>query len=653
VKLRMNIRKKLLIPTIMVIVAGASVLSIISYTKSKNAVNDAILDNIQQRVESTVTTLQTWLKDRTLDMASWSREEIYAKAVKDSFVGKAARVAANEKMARLQTDYNYYEDIALADRDGLVIAASAEKIVGKIKVADREYFKAAMAGNVFVSDVAKSRNSGNAVFFIAAPIMEKSDTAGVLFGVVSIESFSHKFIDPIKVGKSGYAFLFDQTGMVLAYPEKANILKLNMNDLEFGKKMIEQKNGLLNYVDEGVAKLSCFKTLEGLDWTIVINVPQDEIFASARSLGRINLIVSLVVVVIAAFVVYLLTSSVVNPLNRVVAGLKDAAQGQGDLTKRIEAASKDEVGELAHWFNTFVEKIQRIIANVAQNATNLSNSSKELADISDLLSEGAGQTSGKAVTVAAASEEMSTAIANVAQVMEETASNLAIVAAGAEEMTATINEITVNTEKGRQIAEEAVDQTTHASEQIEELGAAAQQIGKVVETITEISEQVNLLALNATIEAARAGESGKGFAVVANEIKDLARQTAAASGEIKQQVEGIQDSTQGTVEEIARIAAVVAKVNEIVATIATALEEQSVTTKDIAGNVARASEGITEVNRSVAETSRAAASITVDITDVTHASGEISNSSAQVNASSSDLSKLAEMLTSMVGQFKI
>jgi methyl-accepting chemotaxis protein len=652
-KFQMNIRQKFLIPTILVIVLGVGVLSLMSYSKSKNALHNAVLDNIQQLTGSTAMMLQTWIKDRTLDLNSWRSEEIYAKAVKDNFVGKAARVTANEKMTRLKTDYGYYEDISLADQSGLIIASSAEKIIGKIKVADRDYFKAAMAGKTFVSQVAKSRNTGNAVFFIAAPVMEKSEITGVLTGVVSVSSFSSKFIDPIKVGNSGYAFLFDQTGVILAHPEKSNIMKLNMNDLGFGKKMIAQKTGLLNYTQEGIDKLSCFKTLEGLGWTIAVNAPQNEIFAGVKSIGHINLIVSVVVVLVAAFVIYLLTSSVVRPLNRVVAGLKDAAQGEGDLTKRIEVASKDEVGELAHWFNTFVEKIQRIIADVARNATNLNNSSKELADISDHLSEGAGQTSGKAVTVAAASEEMSTAIAAVAQVMEDTANNLTIVASGAEEMTATINEIAVNTEKGRQIAEEAVGQTAHASKQIEELGTAAQQIGKVVETITEISEQVNLLALNATIEAARAGDAGKGFAVVANEIKDLAKQTAAASGEIKQQVEGIQNSTQGTVAEITSIAAVVAKVSEIVTTIATAVEEQSVTTKDIAGNVARASEGVTEVNKSVSETSRTAAAITEDIADVTQASGEISNSSSQVNESSSDLSRLAETLTSMVGQFKI
>jgi methyl-accepting chemotaxis protein len=185
------------------------------------------------------------------------------------------------------------------------------------------------------------------------------------------------------------------------------------------------------------------------------------------------------------------------------------------------------------------------------------------------------------------------------------------------------------------------------------LGHAAMQIGKVVETITEISEQVNLLALNATIEAARAGDAGKGFAVVANEIKELAKQTAAASGEIKQQIQGIQTSTQGTVTEIGSIAKVVGEVNELVTTIAAAVEEQSVTTKDIAGNVARASEGVGEVNTTIAEGSNAANSIAADIADVTQAADEMTNASSQVNASSGALLDLAEKLNVMVKQFRV
>jgi methyl-accepting chemotaxis protein len=366
-----------------------------------------------------------------------------------------------------------------------------------------------------------------------------------------------------------------------------------------------------------------------------------------------SVMVMVVVVILIGAILVSMNFVTVKPIKGIIERFKDMAEGEGDLTARLETKRKDEIGELSGWFNIFIEKIQRIIANVAQNAVHLKNSSKDLAEISEMLTDNARQTSSKAVTVASASEHMSNTISTTAEVMNETANNLNIVASGAEEMTATINEIANNTENARQIAQDAAGQTNSASEKVEELGIAAQQIGKVVETITEISEQVNLLALNATIEAARAGDAGKGFAVVANEIKELANQTATASGEIKQQVEGIQNSTQGTVEKIVSIAEVVAKVNDIVTTISSAVEEQSVTTGDIAGNVARASEGVDDVNKSIAEGSNSAASIATDIAEVTHSSNEITNSSSQVNESSKELSQLAEKLNAMVGQFKV
>ena len=649
----MNIRNKFLIPTILLIIVGMGVSATISYVKSKNALSAALLDNIQQRASSAATSLESWVKDRQLDLKSWSHEEIYAKATKTSIIGKAARVSANEKLARLHADYGYYEDLILLDQDGAVIAASDETSVGKFNLKDREYFKAAMGGTVFTSDVSRSRKTGNPVFFVAAPVLQRDQVAGVLTGVVNIASFSKKFITPIKVGTSGYAFIFNLKGDVIAHPDATKIMNYDIGKEDFGKRMILQKNGLLTYTFNGVHKDVAFNTIEVLNWIVAVSVPSAEILAPVTSLGQINLLVAAAVIAIATVLIFFVTATVVKPINRVVAGLQDAAQGEGDLTKRIDINSTDEVGELARWFNTFIEKIQLIITDVAQNAQNLSNSSKALAGIAGHLSDSASQTSGKAMTVSAASEEMSTTISSAAGIMDETAGNLNIVASGAEEMTATINEIAGNTEKGRQIAEEAVGQTSHATTQIQDLGNAAVQIGKVVETITEISEQVNLLALNATIEAARAGDAGKGFAVVANEIKELAKQTATASGEIKQQIEGIQSSTQGTVTEINSIATVVGQVNELVTTIAAAVEEQSVTTRDIAGNVARASEGVSEVNTTIAEGANAANTIAADIADVTQAADEMTNASSQVNASSTELSELAEKLNTMVNQFKV
>ena len=341
------------------------------------------------------------------------------------------------------------------------------------------------------------------------------------------------------------------------------------------------------------------------------------------------------------------------PINKAVVRIKDIAEGEGDLTKRLEVDTRDEVGEMATWFNTFLQNLQAMIKDIASNSVTLSSASTELSAISQQMSSNAEQTSGKSNTVAAASEEMSTNVSSVASAMEQAATNLNTVATATEQMTASVNEIAQNSEKAREITGTAVSKAQETSKKVNALGAAAQAISKVTEVITEISEQTNLLALNATIEAARAGDAGKGFAVVANEIKELAKQTADATLEIKNQIEGVQGSTQETVADIGEISDVITKVNETVGIIAAAVEEQSVTTQDIAGNISQASAGVQEVNTNVAQSSEVTASINQDIAEVSQASSEMTNSSTQVNLSAEELAGLAEKINGMVGKFKV
>ncbi|MCP4718758.1 MAG: hypothetical protein GY860_04800, partial [Desulfobacteraceae bacterium] len=199
---------------------------------------------------------------------------------------------------------------------------------------------------------------------------------------------------------------------------------------------------------------------------------------------------------------------------------------------------------------------------------------------------------------------------------------------------------------------DAVQQADQTLTKVNDLGISAKEIGAVVESITDISEQVNLLALNATIEAARAGEAGKGFAVVANEIKALAYQTATAAGNITDRVAGIQDAIQDTITEISGISKVVNSVNEIVSTIATAVEEQSVTTNEITNNVSQATQGILDVNEKISRTSDRTNDISKVISEVTLASEEMSQNSTQVNHNAKALFDLAEKLSKLVGKFK-
>ena len=393
-------------------------------------------------------------------------------------------------------------------------------------------------------------------------------------------------------------------------------------------------------------------TIDGLNWALITIAATDEVFAAVDLLRNTVLVVIVMVVAVVVALALGVTAIVVKPIKGMAVMLKDIAQGEGDLTKRLTVDARDEMGEMAAWFNTFMDKLQGIIRQVTADAGTLNEASSSLAEIAGQMTGGVENMSQRSRQVAAASEEMSANMNGVAAASEQAATNVNMVASAAEEMTATVNEIARNSEKARTITESAVSKAGHASTKVDELGQAADQISKVTEVITEISEQTNLLALNATIEAARAGEAGKGFAVVANEIKELAKQTAEATGEIKNRIAGIQDSTTDTVTQIEEISGVINAVNEIVATIATAVEEQAATSQEIANNVAQASRGIEDVNANVKQSSTASGTISAEIAVVNTSVQELSASSSQVNGNSDRLSALAAKLQEMVGRFK-
>ncbi len=364
------------------------------------------------------------------------------------------------------------------------------------------------------------------------------------------------------------------------------------------------------------------------------------------------LLITIICVIGVIPVTWFFANSFVNPINRVVAGLKDIAEGEGDLTVRLDVSSEDEVGDLARWFNTFIGKLRDLIGDVAGHTEILNHSSDDLSSFSKSMSDGADEMSEKSNTVAGAAEEMNTNLTVITSALEQGTNNLKMVATSAEQMTATINEVAKSSEKARTITEDAVSKAMLASDRVVELGNAAEEIGKVTETITDISEQTNLLALNATIEAARAGDAGKGFAVVANEIKELARQTADATHDIKQKIDGIQNTTGRTVEDIEQISQVILNVSEIVTMIASSVEEQSAATSDIANNVSLAFEGTSRINENVSQSSSVSHEIAKDIAEVSQSAMEMANNSSQVKNSSEQLMTLSHQLGELVAKFK-
>ena len=377
-----------------------------------------------------------------------------------------------------------------------------------------------------------------------------------------------------------------------------------------------------------------------------------ELFAQFRTIKQGILALSLALLLAILVPLFFSVRAVTVPIQRTVAMLKEIAQGEGDLTRRMHILKNDEIGELATWFNHFLDRLERIIRDFGSKARSLELSSDNLNTIATQLAENAVGSSKQSQRVAQGAEAMSDTMTTVAASCEEAATNLGAVASAVEEMAATVKEIAGNSENARVIAENAATGTTKASAKVNRLGGDVKEIGKVTEVITEISEQTNLLALNATIEAARAGEAGKGFAVVANEIKELARQTAVATGEIKAKISAIQESASDTVGEIERISGIIHNVNEIVATIAAAVEEQAVTTAEIARNLSQASAMIREVNGNIGEVSTVTGEISTDIREVSHSSGEMNIVSSQLTTYAQDLFTLSERLSAVVKKFR-
>jgi methyl-accepting chemotaxis protein len=375
-----------------------------------------------------------------------------------------------------------------------------------------------------------------------------------------------------------------------------------------------------------------------------------------EAFSRLKLILAAITfgsILVGGALTVFISGGITTPLRRMIAMLKDIAEGEGDLTRRIEDRSGTETQELAEWFNQFVGRVHSIIKDVAHNSSQVTGASKNLLALAGSLSNSSQAMTQTSNTVAASAEEMSANMNSVAASMEQFTVNIGTVATSSEEMSATITEISSSTGKAKQITGQAVSAAGKATAQVNELGAAAQDIGKVTEAISAISSQTNLLALNATIEGARAGEAGRGFAVVANEIKELAQQTAQATEEIRGKIQGIQHTTGQTVLEIGQISTVIGEVDSIVGSIAAAVEEQSVTTHDIAENVGQASTGVQQVNENVAQADSVIRGIARDVAAVSASAAEVSGTARSMHENSQTLAGLAGNLDGMVSRFKI
>ncbi len=301
------------------------------------------------------------------------------------------------------------------------------------------------------------------------------------------------------------------------------------------------------------------------------------------------------------------------------------AASHGDLTAKIAVEGEDTVGRMGNDLNQFFKDLRHDILEITSTIQLLADSADELTHVSQTMANNAEQTSTQANMVSSAAEEVS--------------KNVQTVAAGSEQMGASIKEISKNSTDAAKVVTEAVQFAKTTNEIVSRLGESSAEIGEVIKVINSIAEQTNLLALNATIEAARAGEAGKGFAVVANEVKELAKETSKATENISLKIETIQSDTKEAVLAIEEISNVIHQVNDFSNTIASAVEEQSVTTQEIGRNVSEAARGTGEIAENISGVAEAAQS-----TD---------QGANKTQSSLKHLNKIATQLNDFVSKYKL
>jgi methyl-accepting chemotaxis protein len=342
---------------------------------------------------------------------------------------------------------------------------------------------------------------------------------------------------------------------------------------------------------------------------------------------------------------------VARPIRAIVALLQQLASGNYDAAIHSDDR-KDEVGDVAKAALVFKENgLAKIRMEAEQKDAEKRAAVQRRADMLQLADRFEGAVGEIIETVSSASTELEASASTltktaersqqvttmVAAASEEASTNVQSVASATEELSSSVNEISRQVQESARIASEAVGQARNTTDRVSELSKAASRIGDVVELINTIAGQTNLLALNATIEAARAGEAGRGFAVVASEVKALAEQTAKATGEIGQQISGIQSATQDSVTAIREISGTIEKLSEISSTIAAAVEEQGAATQEISRNVQQAAQGTHEVSS--------------NIVDVQRGAGETGSASSQVLSAAQSLSTDSNRLKLEVGKF--
>jgi len=538
---RLSLRSRFALWTSIVVVASTLGLTGTVYLVCSRTLTAQAEDGLNRSVKSTVEALDLWIGSRERDAVNLSELQTLVAGCANREVA-----GAQEALSGIKRRSPFYENVFLADENGKIfLDAIGGKSVG-IEVAAIEGYRPniehARQGEVWVGEVMKSPATGRPVILVTAPIRTAGGLVGILGTPIELSDFSDNFVKGHRVGRTGYLYMFDRAGVILAHPDATKILNWNVGQTEFAGEMMGRDSGSLRYEFEGASVMAHFQRFQKKGWTIVAAVPTKELLEGVRTVQFYLVLFGLLTLGGTVGAVLLVAGKVSGLINDVVSELSGSAE------QVVEAAS-------------------------------------QIAQTSQSVAQGASQQ-------AASLEETSSAAEEVTTVTQEN-----------KERTAALTRTMKDAAASFQVMDSSMDQLVRWMTTFRH---SSEKVSKIIEAIDQIAFQTNILALNAAVEAARAGEAGMGFAVVAEEVRNLARRSAEAASDTSTLIrESIEKTTegQGVVDECARAMATNSRLAKRVMELAGELD--GATAEQVRG-IDLISQAVTRVQHTTQETAASA-----------------------------------------------
>ncbi|MDI1247479.1 MAG: cache domain-containing protein, partial [Lacunisphaera sp.] len=335
-----NLRNRILVPTAALLILVIIAISAVSFWMGRSSMEVALDQQLDQIGSSGIRQVDSWIDGQRQNVAHWAAQPHVLTALGQTPESGAARSVLNGELAHALQTYGFFANLQLVDLNGDTLSSSNPESVGKLNVADRQYFKEAAAGKPAVSEVLKSKTTGSPIVVIASPVKEGGTVRGVIFASLDMTWFSENFVSKIKVLESGYAFLADENGVFIAHPNKALILTKKLADFEWGPAILQASSGEVNYTYEGIRKTIRFQKSEKLGWSLMTTVPLTEATAVITRMGIINLALGLGALVTGVVLIYFTARSITRPIMGVAESLEAGASQTSSAAHQVSSASQ-------------------------------------------------------------------------------------------------------------------------------------------------------------------------------------------------------------------------------------------------------------------------------------------------------------------------